>query len=241
MTAGSTLEWIDEVRVWGNIFTGQTGLAIAMELARIEGAKVELLTSNSDHALRFTHENDAQRCSAATFRTHADLRAALEERIRDHSCEGIFMTAAVADYRPAGVFEVISRDADRGAEERWVVRRAQAAKVKSHFGRIAVLGERTEKLIDLFRGAWGHRGLLVKFKLEVGIDASTLLDIAKASRRESDADYMVANTLEMVQGPEPGAFLINRDDVAEFVRRPELAGRLARIAADGHHASRPGA
>ena len=44
VTAGPTREKIDEVRDWGNIFTGATGLEVA--LALLDLGDVTLLTSN---------------------------------------------------------------------------------------------------------------------------------------------------------------------------------------------------
>ena len=55
---------------------------------------------------------------------------------------------------------------------------------------------RAPKLIDMVRSPWGFRGTLVKFKLEVGISDERLLEIAEKSRIHSQADFMVANTLE---------------------------------------------
>jgi hypothetical protein len=112
----------------------------------------------------------------------------------------------------------------------------QAAKVRSNHGCIAVLGEATEKLVDLFRSAWQHTGLLVKFKLEVGTERDELLTIARASRAASGADYLVANTLEMTTGPAAGAYLVGPDDKAEWVSRKDLAPRMAILAASSARA-----
>ena len=52
VTAGSTREKIDRVREWGNIFTGKTGLDIALALLDVGG--VTLLTaSNTAHAAAY--------------------------------------------------------------------------------------------------------------------------------------------------------------------------------------------
>jgi phosphopantothenoylcysteine synthetase/decarboxylase len=72
----------------------------------------------------------------------------------------------------------------------------QGSKVKSNEPELWLRLVRTPKLIDLMRSAWGFRGVLVKFKLEVGIGEADLREIAERSRRQSDADLMVANTLE---------------------------------------------
>jgi phosphopantothenoylcysteine synthetase/decarboxylase len=71
-----------------------------------------------------------------------------------------------------------------------------AGKVKSNHEELWLRLVRTPKLVDNIRTDWKFTGILVKFKLEVGIGERTLLDIAEESRRQSCADLMVANTLE---------------------------------------------
>jgi phosphopantothenate-cysteine ligase/phosphopantothenoylcysteine decarboxylase/phosphopantothenate--cysteine ligase len=75
------------------------------------------------------------------------------------------------------------------------------------------------------RAEWSFRGVLVKFKLEVGLGSDQLLDIAERSRHHSRADLMVANTLEEADswaflGPLNGGYL--------KVPRQLLAARLIR-------------
>lgn len=225
VTAGNTRERIDRVRDWGNIFTGNTGYAIARALAEV--GDVELLTSNPQHLAGAGVEG---RIAAAGFVSHADLRRLLAERMTSgNPYDGIFMTAAVADYAPSGAFAVIQRrPGTQPGEEVWVVRDAQAGKVRSHYDQIAFTGTRTEKLIDLFRTEWAYRGLLVKFKLEVGLTREKLIEVGQSSRKASAADYLVANTLEMVSGTEAGAYLLG-EGVEEWVPRPQLPARLRRL------------
>lgn len=219
VTAGNTREMIDRVRDWGNIFTGNTGYTIARALRAL--GEVDLLTSNPQHA----DQASADGIVAADFRSHAQLKAALADLLQRHHYDAVFMTAAVADYRPAGSYEVVSRTPLADGSEQWVVKNVQAGKVKSHYDAIAILGQRTEKIVDLFRTAWGYRGLLFKFKLEVDVSREQLLKIGEQSRKGSAADYLVANSLDMVEGPEAGAFLLS-DEGHEFVPRPQLAARL---------------
>lgn len=224
VTAGNTREPIDRVRDWGNIFTGNTGYAIAKALAGL--GEVDLLTSNRPHLLELAGTQDTEfRITGSPFRTHADLRGALEALIPRTSYHAIFMTAAVSDYAPAGAYAVERREVS-GDMERWTVRNVQAGKIKSNHGAIAILGEQTEKLVDLIRKNWSYKGLLVKFKLEVGLNAEEVLRIAQSSRKASDADYLVANTLDMVEGQDAGAYLVG-DFGHEWVPRGNLAGRLA--------------
>ena len=246
VTAGGTRERIDRVRDWGNVFTGNTGYGIAKALADV--GHVDLVTSNRDHQRELaaqaspggaTADAPAGRLRAVPFVSHGDLRQALAALLATRRYDGVFMTAAVSDYAPDRAYEVVDRrpgPADPGREV-WVVRDAHAGKVKSTFEQLAVLGRRTEKLVDLFRTEWAYRGLLVKFKLEVGVDRDALVRVGQASRRASGADYLVANTLDMVDGPAAGAYLLSEAG-EEWVPRAELPARLRRVAADAF--ARPG-
>ena len=224
VTAGNTREMIDRVRDWGNIFTGNTGYGIARALAH--KGQVDLLTSNAGHVA----DAASHGITAAAFRSHADLREALRQRVTTTAYDAIFMTAAVADYRPMRSYAVLARTVRDDGTEVWIVRDAQAGKVKSDYPAMAVLGERTEKLVDLFRNEWGFAGTLVKFKLEVGLSADELLTVAEKSRVASGADYLVANTLDMVEGERAGAYLLS-DNGQEWVARGALAERLVRLVA----------
>ena len=98
-----------------------------------------------------------------------------------------------------------------------------AGKVKSDEPELWLRLFRAPKLIDMVRGAWGFRGKLVKFKLEVGTSDERLLEIAEHSRIHSQADWMVANTLE---GASSWAYLGPRAGRYERVSRRELPAQL---------------
>lgn len=226
VTAGNTREKIDQVRDWGNIFTGNTGLTIAQAIAEI--APVDLLTSNQQHIDAIHSQATRHPIHALHFTDHASLRARLTAAVTQRQYDAIFMTAAVADYSPTGSFAIEERRKLPDGSEQWIVRNVHAGKVKSIYPEITFTGRQTEKLIDLFRTEWKYTGLLVKFKLEVGISHDELLTIARKSRAASGADYIVANTLEMVQGENPGAYLVG-EAIEDWIPRPELAQRLARL------------
>ncbi len=237
ITAGNTRERIDAVRDWGNIFTGNTGFDIALALA--DYGTVDLLTSNRNHLAAISAGLDTKHpIQASGFASHAELRGALDAMLNRQKYHAIFMTAAVADYRPVRSYSVLERKpADGGegggedsSEEIWRVRDVQAGKVKSHHKEIAILGQQTEKLVDLFRSQWKHTGLLFKFKLEVDITRDELIRVGQSSRAASGAEYLIANSLEMVQGEKPGAFLLS-DSGQEWIERSALAKRLAQLAA----------
>ena len=225
VTAGNTREKIDRVRDWGNIFTGRTGLAIARALTTI-GA-VDLLTSNQQHLDELEKEGGA--IEAHGFSSHGMLQGLLGGLMSSVRYDAVFMTAAVADYKPSGVWEIVERGgAENAAEQTWKVRRLSGEKISSAHWEIAVVGERTNKIVDLFRSEWGFGGLLVKFKLEVGLRKDELIAAGKQSREASGADYLVANTLDMVEGQGAGGFLIGKDG-NEWVGREKLAARMVEL------------
>jgi phosphopantothenoylcysteine synthetase/decarboxylase len=229
ITAGPTREMIDHVRDWGNIFSGQTGLDLA--LAFLALGDVTLLTSNPAHAADYDgFYGKAGMLGIETFRSHADLHALLAHRMTDtaNPTDVVAMTAAVADYRPDGSFALLARTPNPDGTETWITRNVSAPKVKSTHKHIAVLGTPTHKLIDQFRTPWNFKGILIKFKLEVALTDDQLLAVASASRLASSADLMVANTLEMARPQNPAdaaAYLID-DTGRTRVHRRELAQRI---------------
>jgi phosphopantothenoylcysteine synthetase/decarboxylase len=96
-----------------------------------------------------------------------------------------------------------------------------AGKVKSHYPEVWFKLTPTPKLVDKVRTDWGFRGVLVKFKLEVGVSEAELLDIAERSRMQSGADLMSANTLEgrhdwaYIGAGAGGYRRVNRDELAD--------------------------
>jgi phosphopantothenoylcysteine synthetase/decarboxylase len=159
-----------------------------------------------------------------------ELQALLAGGIADQLPDVIIHCAAVSDYRAAGVYAPQSGTQFHPETGRWeagggppTLADRAAGKVKSDEAELWLRLVRTPKLVDLIRAEWGFRGVLVKFKLEVGVSDDALLTIAERSRRQSAADLMVANTLE---GAESWAFLGPVAGQYERVERPNLARRL---------------
>ena len=223
ITAGNTRENIDSVRWWSNIFTGRTGLDIAYAMSSV--ADVCLLTSNFEHVHELTARTE-HKIEAYYFQSHADLMNMIPSRLSARKFDAVFMTAAVSDYVPDGAYTVLSRKhATDSGQEVWVVENVQQGKISSAHQTLAIVGKPTAKVIDQFRTVWNYRGLLFKFKLEVGLDEAELIAVAQASREHSQADVIIANTLEMVDGPEPSAIIIDPHTTRK-VPRSKLAQAL---------------
>jgi phosphopantothenoylcysteine synthetase/decarboxylase len=228
VSAGNTVTPIDRVRCITNIFTGRTGARIAAH-ARERGHAVRLLTSHPDVAEARTEASWAAPWAVQPYRTFEELRDAMAAAITPGGLDVVIHCAAVNDYHAAGVYSPAPGTLFQPATGRWVgegpptlLDRA-AGKVKSDEAELWLRLVRAPKLVDFIRTEWGFRGVLVKFKLEVGLGDAALLEVAERSRRQSDADLMVANTLE---GAGSWAYLGPLAGRYEFLSRAELAPRL---------------
>jgi phosphopantothenate---cysteine ligase (CTP) len=198
VTAGNTQVPIDRVRCLTNIFTGRTGAAIALA-AHDRSHAVTLLTSHPETVCERPADDDRWRCLRYT--TFVDLKTLLNREIREGGYDGLIHSAAVSDYLAADVFAPAPGTQYVPESQTWtgnpptLVNRA-AGKIKSDEPELWLRLVRAPKLIDMVRPEWGFRGVLVKFKLEVGVTDEQLLEIAERSRAHSGADLMVANTLE---------------------------------------------
>jgi phosphopantothenoylcysteine synthetase/decarboxylase len=227
VTAGNTLVPIDRVRCITNIFRGRTGAEIALRCHE-NGHTVTFLTS---HPETVAGKALTERWTTRRYRTFQELQETIEEAIRQGGFDVVIHSAAVSDYQSAGVYapgvgtrfrleDGTWRSSDAGPPA--LVDRA-AGKVKSDEPELWLRLVRTPKLIDLVRTQWGFTGILVKFKLEVGASDDELLEIAEASRRQSAADLVVANTLE---GASFWAYLGPLDGAYQGISRRQLPERL---------------
>lgn len=231
ITAGNTQAPIDRVRVLTNIFSGRTGASIA-RAAWVRGHKVTVLTSHPETLsdLPDPAPDSDRRVTIIPYQTFDDLAGLMQPQIRDGRFDAIFHSAAVSDYLAAGVYAPEAGTFFNARTRRWerqgqppTMTEHKGGKIKSNEPELWLRLVRAPKLVDRIRNPWGFAGLLVKFKLEVGVTDAELLDIAEKSRQQSAADLIVANTLE---GAAHAAFIGPIEGRYERLHRRELAEQL---------------
>src|SRR5581483_910247 len=212
-----------------NIFSGRTGAQIA-RTAWGRGHSVTLATSRPDALLEFgvNPRDPGERFRVLPYRTFDELTALMQSELRAGGYDVLCHSAAVSDFLPAGAFAPAPGTFFNARTGEWEGRPAtlveqKAGKIKSTEPELWVRLVRAPKLIDRVRKPWGFDGILVKFKLEVGVGEDELLRVAEASRQQSAADLMVANTLD---GAPYWAYLGPWDGRYDRVPRRELADRL---------------
>lgn len=214
VTAGNTQTPVDRVRCITNIFTGRTGAQIAAH-AFERGHTIALLTSQPEVLDRIPSVR--QRIEPAwrvrPYRTYDDLDTVLGEELTTNPVDVVIHAAAVSDYRVAGIYTRMNGEfAD-----------VTAGKVKSNYPELWFRLLPTPKLVDKIRPVWGFTGVLVKFKLEVGLTDAELLEVAEQARLHSAADLIVANTLEGMHdwalvGSGPGRYQrVSRAELPDYL------------------------
>jgi phosphopantothenoylcysteine synthetase/decarboxylase len=231
ITAGNTQTMIDRVRCVTNIFSGRTGASVA-RTAWGRGHTVALATSHPEALTEFgfTPRGPGERFTVLRYQTFDDLAALMQNQLRAGAFDVVCHSAAVSDYLPAGTFTPDPGTFFNARTNQWeahvgapTLTEQKAGKIKSTEPELWLRLVRAPKLVDRIRQPWGFAGILVKFKLEVGIGEETLVEVADASRRASAADLMVANTLD---GAAHWAYVGPIGDRYERVPRRELPDRL---------------
>jgi phosphopantothenoylcysteine synthetase/decarboxylase len=237
VTAGNTQVPIDQVRCLTNIFSGRTGAGIAATACAREHT-VTLLTSHPE----VIAGHEPQRALAEgrwrllRYRTYDDLDGLMAHELQRERHDALIHCAAVSDFQAAGIYAAAAGTQFASAACTWtgnppaLVDRA-AAKVKSDEPELWLRLVRAPKLVDKVRRQWAFGGIVVKFKLEVGISEERLLDIAEKSRLQSNADLMVANTFEE---RHHWAYLGPRGGRYQRLQRHELPERLLEVVESLH-------
>jgi phosphopantothenate---cysteine ligase (CTP) len=231
ITAGNTLTMIDRVRCVTNVFSGRTGASVA-RTAWGRGHTVTLATSHPEALAEFGINPHApgERLTVLPYSTFDDLAGIMQNQFRTGTFDAVCHSAAVSDYLPAGTYTPDPGTFFNARTSQWegqsgapTMTEQKAGKIKSSETELWLRLVRAPKLVDRIRQPWGFTGILVKFKLEVGIGEQELVEVAEASRHQSSADLMVANTLD---GAQHWAYMGPIADRYERVPRRELPDRL---------------
>ncbi|GBC73469.1 Coenzyme A biosynthesis bifunctional protein CoaBC [archaeon HR04] len=163
ITAGATVEHIDNVRVITNLSSGRFGTAFARE-AMLMGADVTLI---------YGHGSSEPPPNVRTIKvsTSKDMLNALTNELRSKHYDAVVMNAAVADFRPAQV---------------------SSSKIESRDSNGLMLRlEPTEKIVDVVK-MLSPDTFLVAFKAD-DCSREELIAKAKAKLQECRGDIIVAN------------------------------------------------
>ncbi len=166
ITAGPTWVAIDKVRVISNTATGENGIILAEELIK-RGALITLLLGPVN-----TREL-SKKIKLIRFTFFDQLKNTVIKELKGEKYDCLVHSAAVSDYKPEKILE---KKVSSGATS-WQIKLIP-----------------TPKIINLIKKT--VPGIfLVGFKFEPGVSKNNLLKEAKLLQRKTDANLIVANTL----------------------------------------------
>ena len=169
VTAGSTVEYIDPIRVITNLSTGKMGVALAREASKL-GAQVTLIYA---HGIAEAANSLGKIIRVGTGREMLD---AVTAELSSYKYDIVMMAAAVADFAPA---------------------LSSKKKIDSRVGKIGIDLVKTEKIVDQIKRL-SKNTILVAFKADHNVSESLLVEKAIQKLRESKADLVVANDVGKV-------------------------------------------
>lgn len=167
VTAGGTHEALDPVRFIGNRSSGRFGLEIARALLE-RGAQVTVLAAHVSRDITAL----APGAEIVPVSSARDLHEAVLARVKD--VDGVVMSAAVADFRPAET--AASKQKKDGSGKR-----------------VVELVENPDILADISHKRRRAGQLIVGFAAETGDAGGTVLDYGREKARRKGADLLVIN------------------------------------------------
>lgn len=218
ITAGGTIEYIDDVRVLTNISTGKLSAIIAEELKYlyVEDLSIEYIHSKNsfvpstfiatgEHAIINYHETNSV----------DDLMKKMEELVP--KCDYVIHAMAVSDF---------------------TFKKDRKLKIKSNDpeGFIEYMKKtisKTPKVLSFIK-KWNPNCKLISFKFEVGLEHNELINIAKDSMNKNNSDVVIANdNEEMTKHKNHVAYFLT-DNLEEKIEGKEnIAKRIYNYIIDG--------
>ncbi len=170
ITTGSTIEYIDPIRVITNLSSGKMGNAIAIE-ASLSGGDVSLISG------RVSEPPPSLLDESCLFNvtTTDEMRSVVKSQLLSKKYDIAIFCAAVTDFTP---------------------RSMSSKKITTEKGKFLLYLSPTAKVVDHVRQYNKRKKLfLVAFKSEYRVSNAYLIQKAYQKMRECDADMVIANDL----------------------------------------------
>jgi phosphopantothenoylcysteine decarboxylase/phosphopantothenate--cysteine ligase len=172
ITAGSTIERIDPVRVLTNLSSGKMGLSIANVASRL-GHEVILIYGHGQ-----VDPPANANLKAIRVETASQMYEKVKSEISTNYPDVVFHCAAVSDYTFPNPLK---------------------RKINSTKKELKIRLKPTKKIVNEIK-KWNKKAILVAFKAEHNVSSNSLIVSAIKKLKECDADFIVANDLSTKGG-----------------------------------------
>ncbi|WP_251936030.1 phosphopantothenate--cysteine ligase [Streptococcus sp. Marseille-Q0941] len=216
VTSGGTSEAIDSVRSITNHSSGRLGKVITETLLEA-GHQVCLITTS-----QAVKPSAHQGLTIIEIKNTAGLLQTMKDTIMDYQV--LIHSMAVSDYTPvymAGFDEVqASQDLTK-----FLDRKNQETKISSKDDVQVLFLKKNPKIISLVK-EWNPKIHLIGFKLLVDVSREYLIQIARESLEKNQADLIVANDLNQINGEQHKAYLVEKTSFQTATSKQEIADLL---------------
>lgn len=235
ITAGGTSERIDDVRAITNHSTGALGQALAHAWLADPTCHIDYVTTKTAK-----QPEDNARITRHIIEGTDDLAHTLHRLLLTKTFDAVIHSMAVSDFTPAASFSesaffhaLNQALPDFGhqvspalIEQVLATHDPEAGKISSDTDHLFVVLEKTPKVIQIIKQLQPET-LLVGFKLLTDVSKETLFEVAQSSLRKSQADYVLANDLQQIDGTQHIGYLLNQSgEVGQGKTKAELAALI---------------
>ena len=219
ITAGGTIEKIDDVRSVTNQSTGLLGSLIADEFTDF-GWEVTFLNARGSALPELLPTG-----GCIPVESVAELQAALENQLKTQKFDAIIHAMAVSDFTPTYTLtpkNLAENLAGKDITEQNILKaiteagsRVGGGKIPSGQENLLIAFESTPKLIDMMK-TFSPSSVLVGFKLLSGADKQELQEAAQSLIKTSGCDFVLANDLTGINSAGlHKAFLVDSGGIIE--------------------------
>ena len=216
ITSGGTNEKIDRVRSITNHSTGQLGKVIT-ETFLERGDQVTLVTSP-----KAVQPPPHPNLTIIHVVNVADLFENLEALVKTNDV--LIHAMAVSDYTPVYMTGLDEVSASSDLTE-FLTKSNSESKISSQDDVQVLFLKKTPKIISLVK-KWNPDIRLIGFKLLVNVSKEDLLETARASLINNQAELIVANDLTKISEQGHEAYLVRKDKVTQAHSKLEIAQLL---------------
>lgn len=216
VTSGGTSEAIDSVRSITNHSTGRLGMIITEALLKA-GHEVCLITTHE--ALKpASHPH----LTIIEIKHTSDLLKEMKKIINEYQV--LIHSMAVSDYTPVYMtgFEEVQASQDLSE---FLHKQNKEAKISSKEDVQVLFLKKTPKIISLVK-EWNPEIHLIGFKLLVDVSKDYLIQIARESLKQNQAELIVANDLTKITPQQHLAYLVEEKDYQTATSKEEIAELL---------------
>lgn len=194
VTAGGTIEPIDEVRRIINTSTGTTGIAIVQHLLK---QNIEVTLVAPDYVQRKI--DDSPLLTRFKITNVASLMHVLEAELTQTAYKAVIHAMAVSDYTTYGIATGEQLETAMSSEMHYGTfldqfESVEQEKISSQHNDVFIRLVRTPKVIEYIK-KWQPDTCLIGFKLLSNADAQQFAEVTLRQQQLAHSDYVVANDL----------------------------------------------